>query len=248
MSYVKTPLGESLSNIVLALGGSVEGDPNKVPLGDYLNAMLALLGGGGSGGTTSPEGSTGVLTLPNELIFDSTAERDSYFSANPSAFVDGVFCSAGGVLYKLVDGSWVDVSAVIRGPAGGDGLAGDPGLKGDTGDKGDKGDKGDPGEKGDQGDPGLDVFNFWKSLPGNEDKTTNDFWDFLGLSGSGGSVPVDLSGEEIPATKDELKSFSGLTVLEYADLAPGAWVGTVSQFSGVESNSKNDGTYFVSED
>jgi len=57
-----------------------------------------------------------------------------------------------------------------------------------------------------------------------------------------------LAGDIIPATTDQAKPFTALTVNGYADLAPNAWVGTLSQFAGVESNSKNNGTYFITED
>ncbi|MBS6627016.1 MAG: YadA-like family protein [Veillonella sp. oral taxon 780] len=65
-----------------------------------------------------------------------------------------------------------------------DQLKGDPDFKGDKGDKGDpgakgdqgiQGEKGETGAKGDTGADGKSAFEVWKEMPGNEDKTKDDF-------------------------------------------------------------------------
>ena len=133
------------------------------------------------------------------------------------------------------DVAWKDLVVIssLAGPAGAKGADGADGLPGADG---------SPGLPGPAGTPGLNAFEVWQSIPGNEDKTITDFFDFLS---SGGST---LSGEEILATNSLVKDFSGLTVNQYADLAPGAWVGTMIEFGDVASTVKNNGTYFITED
>jgi len=91
---------------------------------------------------------------------------------------------------------------------------------------------------------GKDVFETWKAIPGNEDKTVEEFFDSLRDS----TAVASMSGDDITATHNTAKPFYGLTVNQYADLAPGAWVGTEAEFNGVQSVSRNDGTYFVKEE
>ena len=56
--------------------------------------------------------------------------------------------------------------------------------------KGDKGNKGDKGDKGDKGERGMSVFEEWKTLEGNEEKTFDDF-----LSESGGNANIHIGTE-----------------------------------------------------
>ena len=62
-----------------------------------------------------------------------------------------------------------------------DELKGDPDFKGDKGDPGAKGDqgiqgeKGETGAKGDTGADGKSAFEVWSKMPGNENKTQDDF-------------------------------------------------------------------------
>ena len=107
-----------------------------------------------------------------------------------------------------------------------------------------------PGPIGNTGPPGV---------PGDGFLDVSAFEDNTLLGIKGGqlvAVPFDqfnsftagVSGDDVPATFDSSQPYNGLSVNEYADLAPGAWVGSPSQFDGVKSDSKNNGTYFVSED
>lgn len=81
-----------------------------------------------------------------------------------------------------------------QGDQGPKGEQGNPGPKGDQGDQGPKGDKGDPGKDGAAGAPGKSAFDLWRELPGNENKTMDDFFEFLrpkvepGQNGSGNVV------------------------------------------------------------
>ncbi len=84
-------------------------------------------------------GGGGALDIPSDQVFDSTSERDAYFTANPSKLVDGAQCvvltSPPEGLYQVyTDGAWENRSAIIQG------------SKGDKGDKGDDGNDGNPNE------------------------------------------------------------------------------------------------------
>lgn len=66
------------------------------------------------------DSSSGAITVPNDLIFTSNIQRDTFFNTNPSILVDDLFISVGGQLQKYVDDVWKDVSAVIKGESGQD--------------------------------------------------------------------------------------------------------------------------------
>ena len=84
-----------------------------------------------------------------------------------------------------------------------DELKGDPDFKGDKGDPGAKGDQGEKGEKGEtgaKGDTGADgksAFEVWSKMPGNENKTQEDFIKAItGANGKDGAVgPQGPQGE-----------------------------------------------------
>jgi len=83
-----------------------------------------LDGGGSSGG--------GSLNVPSDQIFNSEAERDTYFANNPTKLIEGAQCiivtNAPAGLYQVyTSNAWEDRSQVIRGPQG------EKGDKGDTG-------------------------------------------------------------------------------------------------------------------
>ena len=99
------------------------------------------------------------------------------------------------------------------------------------------------GEPGARGTDGLSAYEIWRDLPGNEGKSVNDF--FESMSGGGTLDLSGLSGDVVKATLDTLSPFKDMTVNQYADLAPGAWVGSWAQFLGVEASPKTAGTYFV---
>ena len=90
-----------------------------------------------------------------------------------------------------------------------DQLKGDPDFKGDKGDKGDpgakgdqgiQGEKGETGAKGDTGADGKSAFEVWKGMPGNEDKTKDDFIKAItGPQGEVGAVgPQGPQGPQGP--------------------------------------------------
>lgn len=87
--------------------------------------MSWSFGGGGSGGG-------GALNVPSDQIFNSEAERDTYFANNPAKLTEGAQCiivtNAPAGLYQVyTSGAWEDRSQVVRGPQG------EKGDKGDTG-------------------------------------------------------------------------------------------------------------------
>lgn len=76
--------------------------------------------GGGSGG----------LSVPSDQIFNSTSDRDAFFSSNTSKLVEGAQCvvltSPPSGLYQVyISGAWQDRTAVVLGPKGD---AGDPSI------------------------------------------------------------------------------------------------------------------------
>lgn len=74
-------------------------------------------------GTSGGSSDSGV-DIPDSHIFADTDARDSYFSSNPNELTDGVFSSSGAVLQKYVDGSWVDVTQLLKGDKGDAGTSG----------------------------------------------------------------------------------------------------------------------------
>lgn len=73
------------------------------------------------------------ISVPSEQVFSSNAERDTYFTNNPSKLVDGAQCVVltnppEGLLQQYVEVEWQDRSAVVKG---------DPGEQGEQGEKGD---------------------------------------------------------------------------------------------------------------
>ena len=81
-----------------------------------------------------------------------------------------------------------------------DELKGDPDFKGDKGDpgaKGDQGEKGETGAKGDTGADGKSAFEVWSKMPGNENKTQDDFIKAItGANGKDGAAgPQGPQGE-----------------------------------------------------
>ncbi len=75
--------------------------------------MPIIIGGTGSGG--------GSLSVPDDLIFANTTDRNNFFTANPSRLRKDVYVSVAGQLQKYVVDTFQDVSAVIKGPNGQDG-------------------------------------------------------------------------------------------------------------------------------
>lgn len=87
---------------------------------------------GGSGGS-------GAINVPSDQIFDSTAERDSFFSSNPTKLFDGAQCVVltnppEGLYQVYTSGAWQDRTAVVVGPRGKDGPKGDIGDAVEVGD------------------------------------------------------------------------------------------------------------------
>lgn len=71
----------------------------------------------------------GALDIPSDQIFNSNAERDTFFTNNPAKLVEGAQCvvltSPPEGLYQVyTSGSWENRSAIIQGPQGPKGDAG----------------------------------------------------------------------------------------------------------------------------
>lgn len=84
----------------------------------------------GSGGTGS-----GSATIPSDLFFASTSDRDSFFAANPARLKEGIICGVGDpvTVWQYTSGAWKSVQTAFtgpRGPAGLPGAAGAPGADG----------------------------------------------------------------------------------------------------------------------
>ncbi len=82
---------------------------------------------GGSGG--------GALDIPSDQVFNTTAERDAYFVANPEKLIEGAQCvvltSPPEGLYQVyTGGAWEDRSAIIQGPQGEKGDTGEVAISG----------------------------------------------------------------------------------------------------------------------
>ena len=93
-----------------------------------------------------------------------------------------------------------DFIKAITGANGKDGAAGPKGEKGDTGVAGPKGDPGKQGEvgpKGEAGAVGKSAFEVWSKMPGNENKTQDDFIKAItGANGKDGAAgPQGPQGE-----------------------------------------------------
>jgi len=61
---------------------------------------------------------SGALSVPDDAFFADETERDAFFDANTDRLVEGAYCVTDGVLQKYINGGWVDMTAVIRGPEG----------------------------------------------------------------------------------------------------------------------------------
>ena len=71
----------------------------------------------------------GALDIPSDQIFNSNAERDTFFTNNPAKLFEGAQCvvltSPPEGLYQVyTSGSWENRSAIIQGPQGEKGDAG----------------------------------------------------------------------------------------------------------------------------
>jgi hypothetical protein len=85
-----------------------------------------------------------------------------------------------------------------QGPAGTQGETGadgEQGLQGEQGLTGEQGSQGEVGMTGEQGTNGLSAYELWISIPGNEDKTLEEF--FQSLVGSVDSSEVEMLQEQI---------------------------------------------------
>jgi hypothetical protein len=83
--------------------------------------------------TSSASGGTGAIIVPDDQFFDDNTARDAYFVSNPSKLVEGVQCVVGTTTLQLQvyrSSAWVDVTPVVRGPAGADGTSGEDGAPG----------------------------------------------------------------------------------------------------------------------
>ena len=131
--------------------------------------------------------------------------------------------------------------------SGAQGIKGDQGEKGDKGDQGDpgpagadgaKGDKGDQGEQGPAGADGQSAYELWKTQPGNESKTEEEFLASLkGEKGDKGDQgeqgPAGADGQDgAPGAQGEKgeKGDPGVTFVKAASVETGAWVDQTGVF------------------
>lgn len=89
---------------------------------------MAVMYNRGSGGDS--------LTVNNDYIFDTTTDRDTYFTSNSDELEDELYSVADGTLYKYDESTstWNDVSTIIQGDTGATGAAGEDGEDGIDGD------------------------------------------------------------------------------------------------------------------
>ena len=78
-------------------------------------------------------GGSGAINVPDDYFFADATSRDTYFTSNPTELIEGLFVVTNGTLQKYVSGSWVDYTAIIRGPAGATGATGQAGSNGTDG-------------------------------------------------------------------------------------------------------------------
>ena len=74
---------------------------------------------GGSGASGS-----GAIAVPDDQFFTDEAERDSFFGNNPSELSEGVYCVVGEQLQQYKNGTWKDITPIVRGPKGEQGATG----------------------------------------------------------------------------------------------------------------------------
>ena len=110
--------------------------------------------------------------------------------------------------------------ASLKGEKGDQGDVGPQGEKGETGEQGPAGADGEKGDQGDVGPAGQSAYELWKSKPGNESKTEDDFLNSLkgadgedGQSGTNGQSAYELwksqEGNEDKSEQDFLDSLKG---------------------------------------
>ena len=127
------------------------------------------------------------------------------------------------------------------GPAGADGAKGDKGDQGEQGPAGAAGAKGDKGDQGEQGPAGADgqsAYELWKTQPGNESKTEEEFLASLkGEKGDKGDQgeqgPAGADGQDgAPGAQGEKgeKGDPGVTFVKAASVETGAWVDQTGVF------------------
>ena len=208
------------------------------------NSDLIQGDGGGSGG-----GGGGSLTVPDNLFFSSDTERDAFFSTNPAILAEGVYCVVNGVLQQFQRGAWVDVTAIMRGPAGPpgatgmDGAPGADGLPGIPGADGAPGLPGPPGADGTPGAPGLGVPA--GGQPGeslrkvtsadNDTHWQGGIYTFTQMPAASqwniqhnlGMIPTDVltlddSGEQIVGFIDYAASTANLLVIRFSEALAGS--------------------------
>lgn len=99
----------------------------------------------------------GSISVSDSHRFGTTTERDTYFIEQPQELIDGVYVIVVDELQQYKNGVWINMSSVITGPQGLQGLTGpqgEPGPIGLTGPQGEPGEDGVDGVQGIQGPPG----------------------------------------------------------------------------------------------
>ena len=108
---------------------------------------------------------TSSFSIDPDHQFASTTDRDLYFeTTHPEELVNGIFIAVGsefqqynGEIDPYDNTNWVSRTAVIRGPAGTDGVNGSDGAQGPQGPQGEQGPAGEDGLQGPPGSPGTSV-------------------------------------------------------------------------------------------
>lgn len=97
----------------------------------------------------------GLVIDPNHIFAGNTA-RDTYFTAHPAEKIVNTFISVGTVFQQWDGSTWMDKTAVVKGPKGDTGAAG---ANGTNGVKGDTGAAGAQGQAGYTPVKGVDYFD-----------------------------------------------------------------------------------------
>ncbi len=189
----------------------------------------------------SEGGSGSGMNVPSEQIFNSTSDRDTFFSSNPSKLVNGAQCVVltnppSGLYQVYTSGAWQDRTAVVVGPKGD---AGDPSiLIDDTSPKDNRAYSSEKvesliGESSGLPDNGI-IYNLSTPFTEYFDTAAEGKFYLDGWNEASG-LPVDIEPDERVFV---VTNFSG-----YDDVANGARVQFSSHFYGIYEATKSSGVW-----
>lgn len=130
--YFNVSGGYNLSYNIKASNITINGS-TPTSAADAIDKITVL-----SAGFSQGSGGGGAIAVPDEYFFNTTTARDTYFTSNPGKLQESIYVVTNGILQQYRGGSWVDMSAIVRGS------------------KGDKGDTGPQGPAGANGSNGVD--------------------------------------------------------------------------------------------